>query len=620
MILGEQRQELEIKSQANRFYFLIFLAGLFFLILLSRLVFLQIYQGENLREFSKINQFKRKVLIAPRGFILDRNGEVLAGNKKISQLSLSLNQPKSLEEILSKVSQILNEPVESLKQKMDISQKRYTAFHPVVLKENLNLEQAHRLKQLEWIYPEISVGQVEKRFYPLKDNASQLFGFIGLISPEEIKKRKQINQAVYLLDVVGKSGLEKLYDKHLKGENGWSGVEVDAKNRLFYKGEKALFDFFREDPKQGKDLHLTLDKQLQAKALEALRRPDALYPRTGAVIVMKNNGEILSLVSEPGFDANLLSSGQGEDLWKQWSAKESKVFINKAYQESYSPGSAFKPFVALAGLQEGLIDEDTLIESPGKYRLGSRVFHDHNRQGYGKIHVLTAIERSSNTFFYQLAKDLGINLIDKYARLFLFGSKTQFDLQAEVSGTFPTAQKRKTDLWQKGDTLNIAIGQGPILSTLLQMTVAYNAIATEGKLVQPFLVKKGEASTQPKVLDILTDRIDRKHFVSIKKALKQVVNGKAGTARGYRLAGLSFSGKTGTTQVVSLSAKGLYKDCKLLPKKLRHHGWFIGFAPSDKPEIVVSAFTQNSCSGSRGSASVVKDIIEFYFKQKGLSQ
>ena len=608
MILGEQRQELEIKSQANRFYFLITLCVLFFILLLSRLVFLQLYQGEDLKKFSDNNRFKKKVLIAPRGLILDRNGEILAGNKKIFQLSLSLNQPKNLDKILYKISQILDEPVSALKKKIEISQKRYTAFHPVILKENLKLLQTHQLKQLEWVYPEISVGQIEKRFYPLKENGSQLFGFIGLISEKEIQKRKQLKKSFYLLDVIGKSGLEKFYDKKLKGQNGFSMVEVDAKNRLFSEGGAALFDSLKIDPVQGEDLLLTLDKELQNFSLKALRRPDSLYPRTGAVIVMKTNGEILSLVSEPGFDANLLSRQDGEKFWKQWSVKDSKVFINKAYQERYSPGSAFKPFVALAGLQEGLITENTLIESPARYRLGSRVFHDHNRLGYGKINVLKAIERSSNTFFYKLAEDLGIERISKTARLFLFGEKTNFDLSSEVAGVFPNFKKSSS--WQKGNTLNIAIGQGPILSTLLQLTLAYNAIATEGKLVQPFLIKeRGEL-----VLDILSDRIDRKHFVTVKKALKQVVQGKQGTARGYRLPFISVSGKTGTAQVISLSSKGLYKDCKLLPKKNRHHGWFIGFAPSDQAEIIVSVFTENSCSGSKGSASVAKDIIEFYFK------
>ncbi|MCZ0932388.1 MAG: penicillin-binding protein 2 [Oligoflexia bacterium] len=617
----DQRQEIEIKTHTYKFYLLISFTSLLFVLLLSRLGFLQIYQGEQLKKLSDSNRFKKQVLIAPRGRILDRKERILVGNKKVSQLIISMSSQFPLDDRLKKISDIIKAPVQTLKDRVEISRKKYSPFHPVVLMENLPVMSAHKIKQLRWNYPEIQVQAVEKRVYSLKANGSQIFGFIGAISKRDIQKLKEQNRRFYLSDVVGKSGLEKLYNQELKGKNGFSMVEVDAQNRPSTQSLAHPFSSFRIDPARGEDLSLTLDKNLQDFTLKAMRRKDSLYPRTGSVVVMKTNGEILALLSEPGFDPNILSSSIDEELWSKWSAKDSKIFINKAFQENYSPGSVFKPFVGLAGLQEGLITEETLIDSQAVFKLGNRVFHDHNRSGYGKIDLMTAIERSANTFFYQLANKLGVDKIYYYASLFGFGAKTQIKLPGEIAGLLPSPEWRKkyfNKAWRKGDTINLSIGQGELLTTLLQLTVAYNAIATEGLIVKPFLLKKkGERTiNQPFILDSLTDRIDRKHFITLKKALKQVVQGEKGTARWYKLPFVSFSGKTGTAQVISLDSKSLYKECRQLAKEYRHHGWFISFAPSDDPEIVVSVFTEHSCSGSKGSASVARDIIQYYFKNK----
>ena len=607
----DQKQESEIKSHGRKFLLLIILTSCLFSILFLRLIFLQIHQGEILKKFSDSNRFKKQVLIAPRGLILDRKGQLLAGHRKVFQLIINVHSPH-LQKILKKTADIIQEPVPSLMKTISISQKRYSAFHPVVLKENLSLAEIHRLKQLQWIYPEIQVEEAQKRYYPLKENGSQLLGFIGPISKKEVKELKQQKRRVYLSDIVGKSGLEKLYNEHLKGQNGFSMLEVDAQNRLSVT-DSSYFDFLKTDPIQGQNLHLTLDRDLQEACLKALKRKDSIYPRTGAVLVMKTNGEILALISDPSFNPNNFSLGLTEELWKKLSSQKSKVFINKVYQEHYSPGSALKPFIALAALQEGLIKKETLINSPSTFRLGNRVFHDHNPYGYGKINVATAIERSANTFFYQIGKELGIDKIHYYSKLFRLGQKTGVKIPHEAPGLLPKPEKNQA--WVKGRTINISIGQGSFLTTLLQLAVAYNAIATEGLLVKPFIIKKmGTDITTPFILDSISDRIDRKHFSTIKKALYNVVHGSQGTARWYQLPFVAFSGKTGTAQVISLDSKQLFIDCFKLPLENRNHGWFIGFAPSEKPEIVFAVFTEHSCSGSKGSASVARDIIEYYFK------
>lgn len=616
-----QKQAIEIKSQSFKFHFLIALTALLFLVLLLRLVSLQVYQGEKLKSFSDSNRFNKQLLHAPRGLILDRYGQILAGNKKMAQLVLHLNSDSLPEQSLKQIVDIIQTPLIKLKAIIKKSVNRNGSFHPVILKNHLSMIEIHKLKQLSWIHAEAQVREMKQRFYPLRENGSHMLGFIGAISKKEIQEFKKHKRVFPLDDIIGKSGLEKHYNDELKGQNGFSMIEVDAQNQISGKNSFHPLNFLKIEPKKGKDLTLTIDKNLQLLAQQAMNKGNVFDPKTGAVIVMKTNGEILTMLSVPGFDPNTISSNIDLAVWKKWSTKGSKMFINKGLQEHYSPGSVFKPFVALAALEEGIISPDQLLETPATFKVGQKIYHDHNPRGHGKINVVTAIEKSANTFFYQIADQLGIEKIYNYARLFGFGKKTQIEMLGESPGFFPSPawkQHNLKDQWRRGDTINISIGQGEVLVTLLQLTVAYNAIATQGLIVRPFVVKKNpdESIREPVILDILTDRIQRKHFSIIKKGLKQVVEGQHGTARWYRIPSLSFSGKTGTAQVISLTSQNLYKKCRLLPKKHRHHGWFISFAPSDTPEIVVSVFTEHSCSGSKGAAPIAKEIIQHYFAQK----
>ena len=511
--------------------------------------------------------------------------------------------------------------MQKLKTLIEKSKKRNGPFHPVVLKEELNLIEIHKLKQIYWDHPEVEIREIEKRTYPLKENGSQIFGFIGPISKKEMQDLKKQKRRFHLTDIVGKSGLEKYYNQGLKGQNGRMLLEVNAQNQLSGRDSSSAFGFAKIEPVQGKDLILTIDKNLQDFVGQTMKKKDRLDPRTGSVIVMKSNGEILAMLSEPSFDPNSLSSNIDKNLWDKWSTKGSKVFINKALQEYYSPGSVFKPFIALSALEEGIINKDSLLHSPGTFKVGQRIYHDHNPLGYGKINVQTAIERSANTFFYQIAELLGIEKIYKYARLFGFGKKTQIESLSENPGLLPHPlwkKKYQNKNWQKGDTINLSIGQGELLTTLLQLTVAYNGVGTEGLIVRPFIVKQkpnGKINKEM-ILDSLTDQIKREHFIIVKEALKSVVYGLKGTARRYKLDFVSFAGKTGTVQVISLGPKKLYQKCAQLPQKYKHHGLFVSFAPIDKPEIVVSVFTEHSCSGSKGSAPIARDIIRYYFENK----
>ena len=619
MISHSQNEDLEIKSHGFGFYLLITITGCLFSLLFLRLVYLQIYQGEDLRRYSDSNRFRKQFLNAPRGLVLDRNNKILIGNKNIVQLKFNLNYISDIEEVLEKISPIIDTPIKEIKEKLEKRKKGYGHYHPITIKQFLNLNEIHKLKLLQWDYPGVYVEETHIRVYPLKENASKILGYVGETSKKELIKFQKEKNLFSPLNIIGKRGIEKIYNSYLAGEHGWNFVEVDALNRISPKTISPPF-FLKNNSKQGKNIILTIDSDLQKFVYKAMNRKDSIGLRKGSVIVMKTNGEILAWVSLPSFDSNTFSLELDEKSWQKLSKSSSKLFINKGFQEHYSPGSVFKPFVAIASLSEGIISKETLLDSPRKLKFGNRTFHDHSFFGHGSINVTTALEKSANTFFYKVGSQLGINKIEKYARLFGFGRKTNIELQGEVEGLVPTPlwkRKRFNESWQVGDTINVSIGQGSFLVTLLQLTVAYNAIATEGLLVKPFLVKQiSDQMIEHTIKDTLTDRIDRKHFITIKEGLQQVVEGSHGTAKHWKIPNLSYGGKTGTAQVISFSSKNLYNKCQNLPEKYRHHGLFIGVAPVQQPKIIVSVLTEHSCFGSLGSAPVARDIIKYYITKK----
>lgn len=614
MIPVSEKEELEIKSHEMDFNILQAIVIVFSLGLIARLWFLQIYTGEELWRYSNMNRLKRQTLSAPRGFILDRNGEILVKNKTAVQLKINLNYIENLKEALKRLAPIIGESAEQIERKIQIQKKRKGSFHPIVIKEDLKREEIYHLKLLQWDISGISVEEGFLRAYPLKENGGQILGFTGETKKRHSRKKKKVD-SVLSGQRTGKSGMEKTYNKYLQGKSGMSFVEVDALNRISPKTISQL-DFLNRKPAMGESVSLNLSKKIQQAAFRAFKRTDSIGHREGAAIVMKTNGEILAWVSSPGFDPNFFSIKMGPVAWNEFLIQSTKKFINKGSHEHYAPGSTFKPFLALAALQEGLITEDTIKDSTRLFRLGRYTYHDSSPRGHGKVNVVTALEKSANTFFYKTGLELGIKKIAEYSQLFGFGRTTGIDLPGEKSG-WSLKQNLNSRYWLPGDVVNLSIGQGYFLTTLLQLTVAYNAIATEGLIVRPFLLREipGKKRGRPKVKDTLTDRIQRKHFKTVKKGLKKVVSGERGTARYWQLKGRPFSGKTGTAQVVALSSKKIYKSCRLLPLKQRHHGWFIAFAPSENPKIVVGVLTEHSCAGSSGSAPVARDIIKAWYKE-----
>ena len=619
------RMDEEVRNLSFKIHHAKYILYFLFIILTIRLWHLQIYKGSVLRAYSENNRLKAQNIPAPRGLIFSQDRSILANNHPALELSLTPQYSKDLKKVSAVLAPIVNIPAQKILKKLKKSKKQSGLFFPVSIKKELSLKQAYRLRLLKSEFPELNIQEYIIRYYPFHNQTAHIMGYTGEISKKQISKfnnkfRGQLHFKAG--DLIGKHGIEEAWEKELRGHDGTSFIEVDAYSRYVLTSHE-FFNLQPKKPVPGRHLILTLDKDIQLSAFKAMNRKDSIGPRKGAVVVMKTNGEILAWISSPSFDPNLFSKILSRNYWTQLSQNPDRPLVNKVIQNHHPPGSMIKPFLALAALQDGIITASSKINSPSKIRLGRRFFHDHRKTDAGEITVQQAIEASSNTFFYQLGQQIGINRMAFYMKQFGFNKKTNIQLTGEVAGLIPTKKWKEETVgepWQGGEDLVHAIGQGYTLVTPLQMAVAFNAIATGGKIVKPFLVKT-VINSNNEVLESFSGRIeedlsliiDSSHFRTVQQALKQVIYGQQGTARWWKLKNHTLAGKTGTSQTQSFTKSNLYKDCKKQPIKTRHHGWFSAFAPAENPEVTVVVFTEHSCAGSSGSAPIARDILKTYF-------
>lgn len=605
-------------------------------LIFGRLWYLQIIQGQELREYSERNRVKEVEKPAPRGLLLDRNGQVLVENLPGFEATISPQYAVKLEETAEVVGKVLQLSPSEIIKRVKESRQRNGPFRAVKIKDNLTLDEVYRLKMLRWDHPGLNIHEAILRHYPLKQNGAQLFGYVGEISKEQIEKYNRKFDGKFHFeqgDIIGKQGLEEEWEKYIRGKEGLSFVEVDARGREAATDTPRFLGIKPEKEVPGHNLILTIDKDLQQAAFEAMHREDKVGPRIGGLVAIKSNGEVLAWVNTPSFDPNEFATGISTDLWTRLINDPFKPLRNKVIQDHYSPGSTFKPIIALAALEENVITPNTIVYAPGQFKFGRRYYHDHSRAGHGNITVLDAIERSSNVFFYKMGISLGINKMAKYARALGIGHKTDIKLSNEVPGLMPDeAWKLKAlgEPWQPGENLSNAIGQGFVLTTPLQMALAFNAIGLEGKLYKPFIVKKiinhenqQVQEFEPQLIRDLSKAqgenekplISNRTFKIVKEGMRRVANGDRGTARWWKIPGVEIAGKTGTSQVMSFSADQIYSDCEERPISQRHHGWFIGFAPAKDPVITVAVLAEHACHGSTGGAPVVRDVIKKYIEK-----
>ena len=626
----------EVKDFAHKYKFLYCILSGIFVVFLCRLWYLQIFQGQSLRLWSERNHIKPQKLFAPRGMILDRQGHILVDNRPGFDVVITPQYAKRLDVTAQEIAEILNLEALDIIQKVKTSSRKEGAFKSVVIKEDLNRNEVARIERMRKYHPGLKIEMRIKRTYLMEENGAQLFGYVGEVTKEQIQKSNQsffnstdknLNQG----DSIGRSGLEAHFDTHLRGVSGMGFVQVDVSGREFKSVEipkiLSLLNFFQE-PQPGHTLLLTLDKDIQEVAHQAFVDTG----RIGAVVALENRtGQIVAWVNSPSFNPSLFWPKIKAQDWQNLINDPLEPLRNKVIQDHHPPGSTFKVVIALAALQEGLVDLEQPYTCRGFFRLGNRQFYCGSRHGHGPLDLIEAIAQSCNVFFYKLGKDLGIQRIAKYARALGIGQKTEINLEGEVAGLMPDAiwkEKTKKTPWQLGETLNVAIGQGFVLTSPLQLANVFAGIANGGPVYKPYLVDKvlnanGQAieEAKPQLLrdpskGLNTDVvISKKNYRLLQRGLLSVIHGQKGTARGYQIPGVEMAGKSGTVQVKKMKASQLFNKCEDLPVLQRHHGWFVGYAPFDRPQITVAVFAQNACSGSRGAAPVFREIVKTYLQK-----
>ncbi len=616
-------QEEQIREYQDRFLYIY--TALFggILIVLCQLIYLQIFNGEKMRLFSEENRIKRVKVTSPRGMIFDRNRQLLIDNHPAFDLEIIpqyLKESKQTKAVVTMLSKLLKIPERQINDALEKA-KGQPSFMPVKVKTDLNRNEVAAVESWKIVMPGVEVREEIKRTNIFGDVAAHLLGYIGEVNSNELPILNKVVQRYKLGDSVGKFGLELQMEDLLRGQNGEEIKEVDALGRVkLERGKARILDAQHgKSVVPGKNLVLTIDQDLQLAATQAFG------DKIGAVVAIDpRTGEVLAMISRPSFDPTEFSRGISPQLWNRLLNNENRPLRDKTLQDHYSPGSVFKVVTAIAGLEEKVIDENTQIHCPGSIRVGNRVYHCHLRRGHGYINVVNAITQSCDVFFYRVSQKLkSVDDIAKWAQHLGLGRKTGIPLAREVPGLVPTEawkQKRFNQQWNAGETLSVAIGQSFVLTTALQLANLYASIGNGGTLYRPSLVREIESyegqvvqTFKPEVLDNF--RLNPKTVELVRRGLWNVVNSPQGTGYSQRLPGMDFVGKTGTVQVVRISADKIYQRCESMKFRDRHNAMFAGFAPADNPAIAVAVISEHACHGAYGAAPIARAIIKKYLEK-----
>ncbi len=584
--------------EINRLYRVIFIiVGLCIAILAIRLWYLQIYMGSQLEYYSQSNHLRRIDIIAPRGDIYDRNGELLADNNV--SYSLYITPPEFKDTEKERLSGIINMPVSDINDRL--SSWDGFSYAPMLVDPYLSWEEVSQVLANKPFLPGVTVQWQTKRFYRNEKDMSHVLGYVREISGEELGAYDRSNPGKYVSgDFIGKYGIEKTYEQELRGRDGAIVKLVDAAG-------KEIKTYTYIDPVQGTPITLTIDAKLQDYT------SNLMQGYIGCAIAMNpSTGAILAMVSEPSYDINDFSSHLTPVQWDNVVNNPYHPLENKCIQGTFAPGSTYKPIIAVAGLSEHTIDPGHKIFDPGYFTVGNRVYHDWKSGGHGMVDMHKAIVQSCDTYFYRLGTLLGVDTIAKYARLFGLGRLTGIDLPSEKPGLVPTSQWKEDTFhepWYPGDTPPIAIGQGYDLVTPLQLLVAYSAIANGGYVVRPHLLADKAMTAQNYIVS--DTNVSEGILDIVKKGLWGVVNEQGGTAPGARLKDIQVAGKTGTAQVVK---EGMFRNMpeSKIPVIYRDNAWFAAFAPYESPGIAVVVLVEHGGHGAFASAPIARNMIDFY--------
>ncbi len=588
--------------KASEVYIAVFqyVMAMAFLWLLAGFWQLQVQTRQIYVERADRNRIKSLQIFAPRGKILDRDGRVIVDNSPSHKVLLSRASHDT--ELLRIIAGGLNIPFERLGASLKRLETSNTpAYQAVILKENLSHAEVAFVEAHRSQLPELELIRSHRRLYPRGGLASHVVGYVGEVSDSEL------DQDTFMFyepgAEIGKAGIERSYNDILTGTDGHRLIEVDSLGR-----EQTLFGTVK--PKAGRSLRITLDLDLQVVAELALEG------KKGAIVALDpRNGEVLALASRPTYDPNKFVGGISADDWRQILQDPEVPMLNRATQAQVAPGSVFKAIVALAGGETGLLDEDFKVSCSGGAPFYRRYFRCHLAKGHGPVDLRQALAQSCNVYFYTLGNKLGIDRIAEYAELAGLGRPTGIDLPNEEGGTVPSEQwklRRYREKWYSGETISVAIGQGALTVTPLQVAFAIGGIAVGGVWHRPHLVDYEDLQElRPRFEppDPIEIELNQRHLKTIRQGLWAVVNG-GGTGGRARIAGYDICGKTGSAQRASARFQEGNND-----PALKDAAWFVGFAPCEQPELVVSALFEEGEHGYL-AGPMVRDVIKSHLDKK----
>lgn len=564
-----------------------------------RFFYLQVVQHQALLKNSEKNRIRTSALPPARGFIYDRNGRLLVDNIPTYRLQVIPEKVANFKDQLQKLKPILNlssNDVNEILKQVKINQP----FKPISIKAKLTEKQLSAFIVRKHHFIGFEAQPYLIRHYKYTDILAHVVGYVGRINDAD---KKVLDKNNYLgTDYTGKSGLEKFHESTLHGKPGSLIVETNAQGKILQTIEQI-------PSTSGKDITLTIDIDLQKSAY------DALGDLTGSVIAIDpNNGDILAMVSKPGFDPNDFVNGITHVKYDALVNSDQRPLFNRSIKGRYEPGSTIKPYIALAGLYNKLIESDYKMFSKGFFQLKNqeRKYHDWKEGGHGWVNIEQSLAQSVNTFYYILALNLGIDRIHDFLRPFKFGELTQVELPGEKQGLLPSRQWKKANkgtIWFPGETVITGIGQGFLVSTPIQLASSLTMLVNKGLYFKPHLVKHEKVEAQQ-----LFPQVSSKHWEIVHNGMIGVVNGSKGTARSIISQDYLIAGKSGTSQVYGKKEEDLYSKNTEIPKHLRNHALFIAFAPAKNPKIAVVVVAEHGSSGSKTAAPIASAVIKKYMK------
>ena len=590
----------ELRRRATLLYALIVVV---FVSLFTRLSYLQMFQGERYTYLSENNRIRLKRVPGSRGMIVDRQGQLLVDSRPSFDLFFVPEDSEQPEETLRLLARYLKWDENELLKTYDDNKSR-AAFDEITLGRDVEWSTIVAVETHQLDLPGVTLRARPRRNYTDGPAAAHVLGYLGEVNQKQLQTLRA--QGYGSGDEIGHYGLERRWEEILRGQNGGQQVEVDALGRRV----RVLHEVHNVP---GYTMHLTIDRQLQQTAFEALSGKEGTI-----VAIDVHSGAILALASTPAFDPNVFARGIKGNEWNALLKDKLRPLSNRAIQGQYPPGSTFKIVMAIAGLEEGVINPEAAISDPGFFPFGNRSFRDWKEGGHGSVNLHRAIVISCDTYFYQLGPKLGINRIAKWARAFGLGDKTGVVLDDEKGGTIPDEawkMKRFRQPWYPGETVSVAIGQGYVTVTPLQLANMMAAVANGGKLFRPRIVAKVESVDGASVREygpelIRTIELKPDTLTRLHNALADVV--KVGTGGMARSTSIDVAGKTGTAQVVEM--KGAYLKSEQLAYFSRDHAWFVAYAPAQSPEIAIAVLVEHGGHGGDAAAPMAKKVFEKFIE------